>query len=490
MLNKTDIVKERYTVSVQPYSGSNVGIGSGLNSKVIFKLFNNADYGDLSTAYLNFSTTFTATTQSELAGFSFEDCVLSWFNLCRTLVNDQVVEEISNFSQWVNLINYASMSKSYYETAGSFSGCYRHSMYLQGGPRGSITLGTAIATTTPTTALDFGTVVSNIETWAQLKDGAPSWVPAVARGSGALDVWASDQMTNRSNAAVTRFWTVPLAGYLGLFSLDKYFPLRSVASVAIELSLPTNIFGVIYNNRLPATQAAITGAKLTLNDLYLHYDAVKMSDAYYQLMDSELINPDGLGVQYTVNTVESTVVTIPRGNSKKTLVASKGTRFLKSLYVGQQPQFTRESGAMPPSSMFPLSGFTSAQLVVNSQRYPQFTIDNAARAYQELMKSVGKFNSIVGDSIITYPKYTLDLASEVTSITADQDLIYATFILGFNLEQVLDSDITLQGLNTVTAGFQLQLELTSNPQVITNAFIFPHFSKIIKIKAGSVSILN
>jgi hypothetical protein len=505
LLSKSDIVKERYSVSLQPYSGSNVGIGGGRNSRVIFKMFNNSDYADLSTAYLTFSSTFrNDTSQNFLQHMNFEDNVLSWFNLCRVLINDQVVEEIANFNIWVNLLTYASMSKSYYETSGSFSGLYRHSTYLTGGPRGAVygrsdASTTAVVGTFTTTSSGATATPQGAELWAQIKDGAPSWVPNTAsttagptKGSGGLDTWVNTAILDTSNNSEVSYWSVPLGGYLGTFSLDKYFPLRSVASVAVELTLPTNIYGVLYDNLLPTAvvNASVGNATLALDNLYLHYDCVKMSDAYYELMDQELVNPNGLGVQFVVNTVESTSVPIATGNSKKTLIASKGTRFLKSLYMVQVPNAaTALTGIMPPSSLFCKMGFSSAQLVVNSKRFPQYNIDNVPRAYQELAKSFGKFNSIVGDSIITYNKYDLDITAN-TDLSAQQDMIYSCFILGFNLEQVLDSDVQLQGENSLTGGFQIAVELTSNALQAATAFIFPHFSKVIKIKAGTVSILN
>jgi hypothetical protein len=221
-----------------------------------------------------------------------------------------------------------------------------------------------------------------------------------------------------------------------------------------------------------------------------------MADEYYSIMDNELLDPNGLGVQYVINTVECTPVVVPANTgapSKKVLLASKGTRFLKSLWCAQVPTIAVNSGLAPPSSVFTKAGFSSAQLVCNSRRFPQFPIDNLPRAYEELSKSCGKYHSVVGDSIITYPKYELDLSNGATSLNsaANSRCEYASFIIGFNLDQVLDApEIDLQGENTLTAGFQLQLELTSAPPVEHQAFVFPHFSKVLRIKGGAISILN
>lgn len=514
LLGKSDIVKERYNVSTQPYSGQGAGIGAGLNQKITFKLFNNADYADLSTAYLTFQAQFSNATAANLLHLNAEDNVLSWFNLVRTLVNDQVVEEISNFNIWANLITYASMSKSYYETAGSFMGCYRHSKYLVGGARGVLQYG---ATPTP---LDFGQQAGGQQQWEQLDNGTVSWVPSYTTnvpnfGSGGNDSYASAALQAGTNPVGSKavFWSAPLAGYLGIFSLDKYFPLRSVSSITLELNLPTNIYGVVFDNLLPsaAPSAGVAATTLQLNNMYIHYDCVKMSDAYYDLMDQELLDPNGLGVQYTINTVESVPVQIPAAAgagqaTKKVLVASKGTRYLKSFWSVYTPNFTYNSGNCPPSSVFIPAGFQSAQLVVNSKRFPQYNLDSYPRAYQELMKSCGKYHSVVGDSVITYPKYSKDLSFGANNMSGIQNLVlnppsisqpgdtdceYSTFILGTNLEQVLNSpEIDLQGENTLTAGFQIQLELTSAPPVACTGYLFPHFAKVLRIKGGSVAILN
>jgi len=496
LLGKSDLVKERYSVSVQPYSGSNAGIGGSAVQKVVWRLFNNSDYADLSTAYITFQSVFGPATGVSFNHLNFEDNVLSWFVLARTLCNDQVVEEISNFNIWVNLITYASMCKSYYETTASFSGAYRHSKYLAGGPNGTIAYATS---GTATAGLNFGSQLGGLQMWEQLDNGAPSWNPSVTvgatpgvpvYGSGGNDTWVNESIKTPTT------WSAPLAGYLGLFTLEKYFPLRSVSSISLELTLPTNIAGVVFDNLLPSATAfasnnTVSGVTLSLNNLYLHYDCVKMSDAYYDLMDGELTDPNGLGVQYTVNTVESIANQIPQASGKKTLIASKGTRFLKSFYTVQTPTFSYQAGFCPPSSIFIPAGFQSAQLVVNSKRYPQFQIDNFPRAYAELSKSVGKYVTTTGDSIITYPKYLQDITASSTDISAQTDLEYSTFILGFNLEQVLDSpEITLQGLDTMTAGFQIQLELTSNAPVPCTAYLFPHFAKVLRIKGGSIVILN
>lgn len=487
LLGKSDLVKERYTTSQQPYSGQGAGIGAGKNSRITFKIFNNADYADLATAYITFNAQF-ANSGSALH-LSAEDNALSWFNLVRVMVNDQILEELANFNIWTNVITYASMSKSYYETAGSFMGCYRHSNYLTGGPAGVINYGA-----TPT-GLDFGQQTGGQQQWEQFASGVywtPSYTANVPNfGSGGNDTWVS---TNLQNAAGVSY-ALPLAGYIGLFSLTKYFPLRSVSSITLEMNLSTNPASVVFDNLLPAAvPPAVATASLTLNNINIHMDMVRMADEYYSIMDNELLDPNGLGVQYVVNTVECTPVIVPAGgSSKKVLLASKGTRFLKSLWCAQVPTLALSTGLAPPSSVFTAGGFQSAQLVCNSRRYPQFPIDNFPRAYEELAKSCGKYHSIVGDSIITYPKYILDLSAGATSLnsTANSRCEYATFMLGFNLDQNLDApEIDLQGVNTLTAGFQLQLELTSAPPVDHTAFIFPHFSKVLRIKGGAISILN
>ena len=498
LLGKSDLVKERYAVSVQPYSGQGAGIGAGLNQKIQFKMFNNSDYVDLQTAYLTFQSVFSVVSGSggSLNHLNFEDNVLSWFVLVRTLVNDQVLEEVSSFNIWANLITYASMSKSYYESAGSFQGLYRHSTYLAGGAKGLFYVPSANGNNTllaSTQNINAG--VTNA--WQQFSQGGvPSWNSTITAGGvlpATTGVSGNDDWVNRALKATTT-WCCPLSGVLGLFSIDKYFPLRSVSSITLELNLPTNIAGIVYDNILPATNTAVTNAlvQLSIQQLYLHYDCVKMSDAYYELMDSELIDPNGMGVQYTVNTVECIPATVPVGNGKKVLIASKGTRFLKAFYAVQVPSFAYQSGLCPPSSIFVQAGFQQAQLIVNSKRFPQYVIDSVPRAFSELMKSMGKYANIVGDSVITYNKVAGDVASGMTSLSGGySDLQFSNFILGLNLEQVLDApEITLSGENTLTAGFQIQLELTSNTLVPTTCYMFPHFAKVLRIKGGSVAILN
>ena len=499
LLGTSDLVKERYTTSQEPYSGQGAGIGAGLNSRITFKIFNNSDYCDLSTAYITFNAAFTNTNAGALNHLNAEDNVLSWFNLVRVSVNDQILEEINNFNIWTNLITYASMGKSYYETAGSFQGCYRHSTYLTGGPRGVVITDPAGSLPAAMTGINFGTQINGMQTWEQIAQGAPSWVPtagtaavpaAPTQGSGGNDTWAS-----RALQSVNGYdYSAPLAGYLGLFSIQKYFPLRSVASITLELNMSTNIASVVYDNLLPAAPPAnFAATRLQLNRVQFHVDMVRMSDAYYEIMDRELLDQNGLGVQYTVNTVECVPATIPAVAGSKTLIASKGTRYLKSFYWGIVPNFAISSGITPPSSVFIPAGFQSAQLVVNSRRFPQRPIDSLPRAYAELSKSTGKFNSVVGDSVITYNKYDQDLLGAVTSLVDpnNADCEYSTCIMGVNFEQVLDaSDIELQGENSLTSGFQLQLELNNSPNVPCTAFLFPHFAKVLRIKGGAISILN
>lgn len=506
LLGTSDLVKERYTTSQEPYSGQGAGIGAGRNSRITFKIFNNSDYGDLSTAYITFNAQFgnsavapvPPANSTALQHLNAEDNVLSWFNLVRVSVNDQILEEINNFNIWTNLITYASMGKSYYETAGSFQGCYRHSNYLTGGPRGLVIMSGTASVTAGITTLDFGTQTNGQQNWEQLGQGAPSWLPTATpgapptSGSGGNDTWASNALQSPTGYN----YSAPLAGYLGLFSIQKYFPLRSVASVTLELNMSTNIGSVVYDNLLPASLPAnFAATTLQLNRVQLHLDMVRMSDAYYEIMDNELLKPDGLGVQYTVNTVECVPANIPSGPaiSSKTLIASKGTRYLKSFYWVVVPNFTLNGGIAPPSSVFIPANFQSAQLIVNSRRFPQRPIDSLPRAYSELAKSTGKFNSVVGDSIITYNKYDQDFSGATENLASanNVDCEYSSCVMGVNFEQVLDaSDIELQGENSLTSGFQLQLELVNNPSVNSTAFLFPHFAKVLRIKGGAISILN
>jgi len=450
LLGKSDLVKERYVTSTPPYAGANAGIGGSANNRITWKIFNNADYADLSTAYITFNAKFTG---ANLAHLQAEDNVLSWFNLCRVLVNDQLLEEITNFNIFSNLITYCSMSKSFYESAGSFMGLYRHSIYLTGGPAGLVVTGPQ---GTPGT-VDLSGQNYGIQQWEQISPGV-LWQPssnaaAPTYGSGGNDTWASRalQQGNGYNYAA------PLAGYLGLFSINKFFPLRNVASITVEMTMSSNIASVVFDNLLPTQAApAVAGVSLTLSNLYMHIDMVKLSDEYYSIMDQELIDPSGLGVQFVVNTCECTSVALSAasGGAKRTLVASKGTRFLKSLWMAQVPSFTINASNCPPSSVFTTGGFNSAQLVVNSRRFPQLPIDNLPRAYEELSKSFGKYHSVLGDSIITYPKYELAVsnAGNLNSLL-DSRCEYAAFFLGFNLDQVLDApEVDLQGENTLTAG--------------------------------------
>lgn len=494
LLGKSDLVKERYTTSTPPYAGANAGIGGSNNNRITWKIFNNADYADLSTAYITFNAKFTSSGgAANLYHLQAEDNVLSWFNLCRVLVNDQLLEEITNFNIFSNLITYSSMSKSFYESAGSFQGLYRHSTYLTGGPAGPIVTGPQ---GTPA-ALDFSGQNYGIQQWEQISPGV-LWVPSAAAaapifGSGGNDTWASKNLQNTYGYN----YAAPLAGYLGLFSINKFFPLRNVASITVEMNMNSNIASVVFDNLLPAAAAApVATVSLALSNLYMHIDMVKLSDEYYSIMDQELVDPNGLGVQFVVNTVECTPVALPAAAGgatvKRTIVASKGTRFLKSVWMAQVPNFTINSSNCPPSSVFTNGGFQSAQLVVNSKRYPQLPIDNLPRAYEELSKSFGKYHSIIGDSIITYPKYELAVsAAGNLSSLLDSRAEYATFFLGFNLDQVLDApEVDLQGENTLTAGFALQLELSASPLVDHTGFLFPHFSKVLRIKGGAVAILN
>ena len=44
LLGSSDLVKERYTTSQEPYSGQGAGIGPGRNSRITFKIFNKRWY--------------------------------------------------------------------------------------------------------------------------------------------------------------------------------------------------------------------------------------------------------------------------------------------------------------------------------------------------------------------------------------------------------------------------------------------------------------
>jgi hypothetical protein len=510
MLGKADLVKDRYSSSNDPYSGSNAGIGSGYNSKLVFKLFNNADYLDSSTAYITFNAKFTdASGTTNFPHLSYADCVASWFSSARILVNDQNLEEISNFNIYANLLVYASMSKSYYETSASFMGCVLHSKYIAGGPRGLIASGSIIvgAAASAVGTIDLGIQVGPAgqggQNWELIDGGGPSWVPsgtattAPTLGSGASDSWNNLNMRGfrQYNGSVNtgQDWCMPLAGFFGLFSLDKYFPLRSVASITVELNLPTQITGIVYDNILPTTiPASIAGITLALSNIKIHYDCVKMSDEYYRIMDEQLLSPEGMGAQFTVNTVEGTVAQIPVGPGKKSLIVSKGTRFLKSVWACQQLNSLINSGIAPPTSCFLPNGYQNHQFVVNSKRFPTYLVDNSARAFSELQKSLGKFHNVNGDSIITQPKYTYDIvANGLLSLNAYPDAEYATFIIGQNFESVIDApEVVLDGQDTITAGFQITLEFASNAYNASTMYMFPYFSKVLKIQGGSIQILN
>jgi hypothetical protein len=463
MLGSQNLIKERYTVTQNPYAGSTISTAGPV--KVTHKLFNNADYLDGNTAYMTFDVLPSVAGGANMNNLQFDDNILSIFNIYRGLVNDRLVEEITNFNLFVNLLTYATMSKSNYESSATFFGCYRHSSNIStGGPIGALLI---TGGTDPTVAF---TNPSNF-------GGGVPFTPVSTSGLSPNDVYAHKLVLAQTS------YSVPLAGFIGLCSLEKFIPLRNLGSITLEFYMqPAN--GCVYNNGYVNTVAP--SLVIQVLNQNMNFDCIRFSDAYYELMDDELMGANGAGASFVINTYECTPNSVVASGGNKNLLISKGTKYLKSIYAVFQPTAWAGSVAIPSNSCFPTMAYQSHSFLVNSKRYPQLKCQGLPQAFQELQKSTNKFASIVGDSIITREKYSLNQ----TTGTVARDTALACFILGQNFEQIIESGVQLTGLDTNTAGYQIQLEVNNTPDTPTTCYAFVHFAKILKIANGSVEVQN
>lgn len=195
-------------------------------------------------------------------------------------------------------------------------------------------------------------------------------------------------------------------------------------------------------------------------------DIVYPSASYVSAVDNLLAN-DAVGAMFGVQTLESQDIdfTGSSGTSAttgtattKSLVFTVGTRYLKGVYVVFRTKADLDKASRLSLSSFPNMGFETARMFINGVSYPVNPIEGAAQAYDELEKAMNLLGDVDRSNLIPYSHYLSNVSRSGDETNATVDYC-GKFMLGFNLEQVLQSGRSLGGISTLAGGYNIRLEV-------------------------------
>jgi hypothetical protein len=420
------IVQYRNRVRYIPTSGATYTVPTG--SKIVqFRITGN-DYLDLSTACLHFvfDNNSTAPTNALV-----QEGIFSIIQRVRVALNSVIVQDVDNAHVVAHTKVLNTMPRQVYESAqGNYLGLYKRARY-------------GLNTVYPPT-------LNNII--AQVSGYYNSGITAEPSGSS---------------------FYIPLSLIASSMGMQTFLPLRNVGSLELTFFLEdpgTCLYGV----------GGVTGGAYQLNDVSIEVDAVQLAAPIVQMMDrlaSDVSETGGIVIPVACDVTQNINYAAGSGNAQRSVSISRGTTALTSLCYVKRLQSQLGTSTNQSLSSFQPFTQTRQQIRVGSQLYPQTATDSLARAYTETSHAYGQFNNINGSG---------GLVTRLTYETNDND--QGAFSYCYNFRRVLTEELGLDGLNTISAGSIIQVDLTDNPTGAAVMTAVLESLRYIELKGSAVNV--
>ena len=459
-LTKASSVVERRRIRIPPQGSANLGNGAGAgagNQQIQFLIAGDGML-DCRSAVINFSL---QTTGTDVCPDDF-----GVFNVMQTILNGNVVENLTNCAKVANASFRTGVSKSFYETAGATMGA----QLLNGSLSSTLAVASAVGLSS------YGYVSQNYD------------------DIGTRTARAGFLGNNSINGAT---FSVPLSVLGDFWRCQSALPLGILGEV--NLTLVTN----------SAVQALFSGATAfagdySLQNISLSYDMLIPSNDLMMLYKQVAMDPNDAGLNYVV---ESTICT-QAGNisasvgalSEYVAIASRATNNLIRSSLLLVNASGASSGQFPSQSCFSYANTYSAQWRIGSTTFPQLTPTGPADLYTMTLNSVGSTTVEHGTAInrlmwanttdFSTPATTAVYSASSECVTAK--FAYAdSFIPTMSFKQISGGyeQPSLQGCSlSGNSGSQLICAFVAAPPTAYQVFLTVTALKIIKAQGASVRV--
>lgn len=461
-LTANSVIERRETANFYPSTSEAITVSNsgGSSQRIVNIRLSSPGYLDLQTACLEFEHKLTGGAEDSTDGIP-DNHIASLIEEITLMVGGQRVEHIRDLGTVVNMLSNATESAGHRDHNGDFQGEWLDAKYSEGQDNNCFT---------GTGSDGVSTKISNRQNGNKLYSpyNVDKGVAGV-NGSGGASTADFGYKTSQTNSRVYR---IPLSQLLGTFSLPQYFVLRNIGNMTIQLRFQDNLRRCLVNLQsdgganAPADQTLPANLVSTISQLRVKADIVYPTASYVSAVDNLLAN-DAVGAMFGIQTLESQDIdfTGSGGTSAttgvattKSLVFTVGTRYLKGVYVVFRTKADLDNASRLSLSAFPSMGFESARMFINGVSYPVVPIEGAAQAYDELEKAMNLLGDVDRSNLIPLAHYQSNVSrsGETTNATVDY---CGKFMLGFNLEQVLQSGRALGGISTLAGGYNIRLEV-------------------------------
>ena len=462
-LTKASSVVERRRIRVAPQGPAS--FSSGANQQIQFLIAGDGML-DCRSAVLNY-TIFTT-------GSNAAPDDLGLVGVMQTILNGNVVENITNCAKVANQKFRTGVSKSFYETAGSVM----NAQLLNGDLQMTLVDSTVAAAGAQSS---YGYVEQNY----------PGVATRAQRAAGFLG--------NNSLAGVT--YSIPLSLLGDFWKNQSALPLGILGEV--NVTLVTN----------SAAQALFSGATavaspdFSLANINITYDVLIPSNDLMMLYKQVAMDPNDAGLNYVV---ESTVCTqagnigvrdtAATGLSEYVAIASRATNNL----VRSSLLLVNAEGAsdvqFPSQSCFSFANTYSAQWRIGSSVFPQLQPNGPADLYTMTLNSIGSttvesgsaINRLMWANTTDFETKTTPAVYTAASECTTAKFVYAdSFIPTMSFEQVRGGyeKPSLQGCSlSGQSGSQLICAFVAAPPTDYQVFLTVTALKVIKAQGGAVRV--
>ena len=463
-LTKASSVVERRRIRVAPQGQSQYS--SGGNQQIQF-LISGDGMLDCRSAVLNYTIFTTGTNAAP------DD--LGLVGVMQTILNGNVVENITNCAKVANAKFRTGVSKSFYETAGSVM----NAQLLNGDLQMTLVDSTVAAAGAQSS---YGYVDQN-------------FIGVATRAQRA----AASFLGNNSIQGVS--YSIPLSVLGDFWKLQSALPLGILGEV--NVTLVTN----------SAVQALFSGATAVgspdyaLQNINITYDVLVPSNDLMMLYKQVAMDPNDAGLNYVV---ESTIctqagnigtrATAATGLSEYVAIASRATNNLVRSTLLLVNAAGNSDVQYPSQSCFSFANTYSVQWRIGSSVYPQLNPNGPADLYTMTLNSIGSttvengtaINRLMWANTTDFETKTTPAVYTAASECTTAKFVYAdSFIPTMSFEQVRGGydKPSLQGVSlSGQSGSQLLCSFVSAPPTDYAVYLTVTALKVIKAQGGAVRV--
>jgi hypothetical protein len=461
-LTKASSVVERRRIRVAPQGAANYGsAGAGAGSQQIQFLIAGDGMLDCRSAVLNFTL---QTTGSNSAPDDF-----GIFGVVQTILNGNVVENVTSCAKVINSSFRTGVSKSFYETAGATMGA----QLLNGDLQMTLVDSTVAAAGAQSS---YGYVDQN-------------YIGVATRAQRAAFIG--------NNSLNGCSFSVPLSVISDFWKTQQALPLGILGEINYTL---------VTNN---AVQALFSGATAfagdySLQNVNITYDVLIPSNDLMMLYKQVAMDPNDAGLNYVV---QSTICT-QAGNiaasagalSEYVAIASRATSNLIKSTLLLVNAAGAVSGQFPSQSCFSYANTYSTSWRIGSQVYPQLNPNGPADLYTMTLNSIGSttvengtaINRLMWANTTDFSTPGTPAVYAASSECTTAKFVYAdSFIPTMSFEQIRGgydkpslSGVSLSG----NSGSQLICSFVAAPPTAYQVFLTVTALKVIKAQGASVRV--